>query len=112
MKKIFALLLVLVMCTALALPALATEDKAEPVGSGSLSDTAPVLYDEENQLGETAPVLYDENQIEETAPALYEEENQIHDTAPQLRAGGVIGIVAAVVVVVAAVVFFLLRKKK
>ena len=105
MKKIFALLLALVLCMMLPVAALASQEEQ------GFSAEAPVLY-EENQLEETAPVLYDENHIEETAPVLYEEENQIHDTAPQLRAGGVIGIVVAVVVVVAAVVFFLLRKKK
>lgn len=103
MKKTVVFMLVLLICAALPLGALA---ETEAPVMGSFEDTGAV----------TAPVVYGEDDVpaqefEDTgsikAPLLYE------DGEGGMRTGTLVAVIVAVVVVAAAVVvFFLLRKRK
>ena len=90
MRKLFTLLLTIVMLLTLASPVFAEE--APVAGSGVIGETAPALAEGEI-IGETAPVLAEEEDatIGETAPVLLEEED-----------GASVGeTVAAVIIVIA-----------
>ena len=74
MRKLFTLLLTIIMLLTLAAPVFAEE--APVVGEGVIGATAAAIAEGEI-IGETAPVLVDEEDatIGETAPVLLEEES-------------------------------------